>query len=259
MTHAPLGDCKKVLEESNWDIAAAQELLKERGILKAWKKWDRQTNEWVVKFVVQDWVTAWVKVLCETDFVAKNETFLLLIDSLLSTILATTETNEIVAEWLTHQENLETALLKKLQLMLDENVATVGESLRLEAVYRFEKTTYVYNHMWFKVSSVVFYEGWHESVAKAIALQVAAMNPLYMTMDKIPDNIMHEKKKELELEMESVDKPEDIKNKILEWKIFKAFQDEVLMEQSSIIDPTKKIKDMLDGTKVLWMMRVVIW
>ena len=87
-TFAPLKDCKDALVEANGDLQQAQEILKEKWVLKAGKKSDRETNEWIVKVVSQDGKIAWVKLLCETDFVAKNEWFIKLCDDILDKLLA---------------------------------------------------------------------------------------------------------------------------------------------------------------------------
>jgi elongation factor Ts len=78
MTHAPLKDCKSAIEESAGDLDRAQEILREKGALKAAKKADRETNEGVVVVKQDGSTTVGVKIACETDFVAKNDTFLTL-------------------------------------------------------------------------------------------------------------------------------------------------------------------------------------
>lgn len=85
-TLAPLGDCKEALVEANGDFDQAQEILKKRGAIKADKKADRETNNGVVKFVVNDGDVVGVKLLCETDFVSKNDAFNALVDSLIAAI-----------------------------------------------------------------------------------------------------------------------------------------------------------------------------
>jgi elongation factor Ts len=86
LTLAPLGDCKEALVEANGDLEQAQEILKKKGAIKADKKSDRETNNGVVKFIVKDNALIGVKLLCETDFVSKNDSFVSLVDSLLDTV-----------------------------------------------------------------------------------------------------------------------------------------------------------------------------
>ncbi|MBU0626515.1 hypothetical protein KKG31_01255 [Patescibacteria group bacterium] len=86
-TFAPLKDCKEALEEANGDLDKAQDALREKGIMKAGKKLDRETNEGIVKVIQKDGRFAGIKLLCETDFVAKNEDFAKLTDTLLEKLL----------------------------------------------------------------------------------------------------------------------------------------------------------------------------
>ncbi len=130
LTKAPLWDCKKVLLEAEWDLTKAQELLKERGILKAGKKWDRETNFWIVKFDIKDDAIVWVKILCETDFVAKNQMFIDLVDSVLSKI------KDIPWEF---DNDCSEDQKANIQSFLDENVATIWESMRLAYVFKKNK------------------------------------------------------------------------------------------------------------------------
>ena len=82
-TFAPLGDCKNALVEAEGDLEKAQEILRKKWIAKAWKKAGRETNEGLIKVAHNNWKTYVLKLLCETDFVAKNETFLGLFDKFL--------------------------------------------------------------------------------------------------------------------------------------------------------------------------------
>ncbi len=249
LTKAPLWDCKKVLVESKWDVQKAKELLKERGILKAWKKWDRETNFWIVKFDTKGDYVVWVKILCETDFVAKNQMFLELVDAVLDKVNNITwEFDDDCSEW--DRESI--------QNFLDENVATIWESMRLGYIFKKSKWTnaYVYNHMWNTIASVVWYDWWEEDKAKAVALQVAAMNPAYISMENIKRSILDDKKNEFLQEMEWSNKPKDIQERIVAGKVHKFFQDDVLLEQSSIVDNTKIVKDFIWEMKIVNIMRV---
>lgn len=95
------------------------------------------------------------------------------------------------------------------------------------------------------LASAIFYEGTDEEVAKACALQVAAMNPMYVSIDAVPADRIAALTTEFTEEMANVDKPADIKAKIIEGRVQKAIQDDILLEQVSIKDQTKKIKEML--------------
>ncbi len=252
ITKAPLWDCKKVLIEAEGDLQKAQELLRKRWILKAWKKADRETNFWVVKFKILNDNVVWVKVLCETDFVAKNELFLKIVDDILEKISN--------LNWAFDFNSVSSEVKEDIQRMLDENVATIWESMKLADLFKDSVWTwaYVYNHMWNTISSVVWYEWWDESLAKMVVLQVAAMNPSYISMDDIPEDVYNAKKEEFMNDESLKSKLEDIRLKIVEWKLHKYFQDDVLLEQQSIVDNTKTVKNMIGDMKIKKFLRINI-
>jgi len=243
MTMAPLWDCKKVLEETNGDIEQAKELLRQRWIAKASKKWDRETHNGLVLFAKHNGFVVGVKVLCETDFVAKNETFIALVHSLLDMVKQSSIEGVFT-------ENT-TDFFSQLQTKLDENVATVGERLVLWLVYKKAGQWYVYNHMGNLLSSVVFYEWWNDDLAKAVALQVAAMNPTYRDFDSIPAHLVEARKQQFLDELANDPKPLDIKEKIVQGKLRKFFQDDVLLDQLSIKDQTKTVADLIWSMKII--------
>ena len=250
LTHAPMGDCKKALEATDGDVSAAKEWLKERGIAKAAKKWDRVTSEWVVKFVSDDGIVYGIKVLCETDFVAKNEAFLSLVDQVLVKIKELSSDVSSIDELAEEDKSM-------LQSMLDENVAKIGESLRLAAVYKKSQQGYVYNHNG-KVSAIIFYEGDDQDAAKTVALQLAAMNPEYLSVEWVPQSRKDELVDSIKEELKDSNKPDDIKGKIIEWRLRKIREEEVLLEQISIKDDSKKVKELASGIVVQDMLRVTI-
>lgn len=86
MTFAPLKDCKEALAEAGDDLTQAQDILKKKGIAKAGNRAERETKEGIVKIVEMDKKIVGLKLLCETDFVAKNENFQALFDSVLTKI-----------------------------------------------------------------------------------------------------------------------------------------------------------------------------
>lgn len=253
ITHAPLKDCTTVLAEANWDINLAQDLLRKKGLLNAAKKADRETNHWVVKFVTVNGVTAWIKVLCETDFVAKNEKFQGLVDTLLDMVIA--------ADWEFDTDSVSSTLKESLETYLKEHVWIIGENMNLSYIYRTTKNAYIYNHNGNSLSAIIFYEseGNVDEIAKEVALQVAAMNPTYISIDDVPADRKEELKNEYTLELKDSDKPEEIKQKIIEWKIYKTLQDDILLEQISIRDWAKKVKDIMSNKMTISdILRVVV-
>ncbi len=131
--------------------------------------------------------------------------------------------------------------------------------MRIGYVIKKSGNAYAYNHMGNTLASAIFYEGSDEEVAKACALQVAAMNPMYVSIDSVPADRISALTAEFTEEMANVDKPADIKAKIIEGRVQKAVQDDILLEQVSIKDQTKKIKEILpQGFVITSFLRVSI-
>lgn len=251
ITHAPLGDCKKALEEAQGDVKKAQEVLKQKGILKAGAKFgDRTTSTGVVRFTVVDGGVVGVKILCETDFVAKNEMFQKLVDEVLARLAKVS--GDFTTETLAADKKTE------LQTYINEHVATIGEKLELGYVFKASGTAFAYNHTNNMLSGVVRYEGGDAAIAKDVALQVAAMNPAYVSMDDVPATEKEIKKQEFVADPALANKPEDIRAKIVDGKVHKYFQEDVLLEQASIKDQTKSVKDAIGSMKIIRILREMV-
>ena len=97
-----------------------------------------------------------------------------------------------------------------------------------------------------KVASLVYYT-WDEAIAKKLALQVAAMDPTYLTFDEVPQSEKDAATARFTEELKAAGKPEAMIPQIVAWKLNKEFADDVLLEQESIHDNTKKVKDMISG------------
>ena len=177
-TFAPLGDCKNALVEAEGDLDRAQEILRQKGIAKAWKKADRETKEWLIKVAHNNGRTYVLKLLCETDFVAKNETFLGLFDKIFDELK---DVNGEVSSF----EELDASLAEKINTLVAEAVWSIGENMKVGGLHITSENAYAYSHPGDKVVSLVYYNG-DEAVAKELALQVAALDPDYLTFDDVP-------------------------------------------------------------------------
>ncbi len=249
-TNAPLKDCKQALEENNNDYEAAQEWLKEKGIMKAASKSDRVTKEWVV-VVQRFWnKTVGVKLACETDFVARNETFRWLAVRVLEIASKSSPVDTFSA--------LDASLQTEIDEFLKSNFVAIGENMQVADLFVREWTSVSYVHPGDKLVAVVFYEG-DEQVAKAAAMQIAAMNPTYLSVDQIPTSVRDEVVARHKEEVAASGKPADIVDKIVEGKLAKEWSEYVLLEQVSILDETKKVKELLGSTVIHSFVRYNIW
>lgn len=237
-TFAPLKDCKDALVEADWDFDKAQDILKEKWILKAGKKADRETKEGTVKVISKDGKIAWLRLLCETDFVAKNEWF----QDLCNTILDKVISQDVTFD---SKEEAPQALVDELDNLVKEAVWSLWENMQLGNIILTTKKWFVYNHPGNKVASIVFFDWDDENIAKEIALQVAAMNPSYLDFDEIPNDILSSMEEKFRQELKESWKPENMIEQILKWKLNKAMAEDVLLEQEYIRDWSKKIKDII--------------
>lgn len=243
-TFAPLKDCKEALEEANGDLDKAQDALREKGIMKAGKKLDRETNEGIVKVIQKDGRFAGIKLLCETDFVAKNEDFAKLTDTLLEKLLWLQKVIKSVDE-------LDEATAKEMNDMVAAFVGKIGENMKIAEVILDNQKAYVYNHPGNKVASIIYFDGGDDEIAKELALQVAAMNPTYLDFDAVPDDYREKLIAEFKEEMKDSGKPQEMIDKILDGKLKKSLAELVLLEQEYIRDGSKKIKEIIPSEMVI--------
>lgn len=250
-TGAGMMDCKKALTETDGDLAKAIDWLREKGISKAAKKADRVAAEGLTRAVVNGNRAVVFEVNSETDFVAKNEQFLELL-SVLSDVLV----NSSVM-------NLEEALAlevngKTVEALVVDATATIGEKITLRRVEVLEKTDAEvfgsYVHMGGKISVIAKLSATDDAdVAKDMAMQVASMNPSFISRNHMPaDFIEHERKIQTEIiknDEALASKPEGVLKGILEGRLSKSLQDSSLVDQLFFKDQDKKVADVVKAAK----------
>jgi len=243
ITNAPLKDCKAALIEAEGDLDKAQEILRKLGAIKAAKKADRVTNEGIVRVKYKDGYVAGVQLACETDFVAKNEQFIKAADKLVDTVLSFDKEEINSIDDLTDEEK------QKLNDIIAETVAVVGENVKLLDVMKKKvEQAYIYEHPGSKVVGIVVYKSNNpeaEKIAKEIALQAVAMNPTYISMDRIPEEELKKIEAEFREEVLASGKPENIVDNIVKGKLNKYFGEITLLEQPWIRDDSKKVKSII--------------
>ena len=243
-TGAGMMDCKKALVETNGDMDKAIDYLREKGISKAAKKAERIAAEGLSNIYINGNDAVVVELNSETDFVAKNSEFKDLLDKIGNTILE----NKV--------ETMEDALNAKcgketINELIINATAKIGEKISLR---RFEKvnkeTSQVfgsYLHMGGKISSLTVVDGDKEDVARDVAMQAAAMRPLYINIESIPaEDLEHEKAVIKEQVINEGKKPE-FADKIVEGRIRKFYEETVLEEQAFIKDSGITVKTYLEN------------
>ncbi len=251
-TGAGMMDCKKALTECDGDMAKAVDWLREKGISKAAKKEGRIAAEGLTRVATKGNTGILFEVNSETDFVAKNEQFLHLLDVIQNAILDT-KAADVDAVLATSTSEGTIADL------ITNATATIGEKITFRRVSVVEKAGDEffgsYMHMGGKISALAVLKGeTNETVAKNIAMQVASMAPTYVSQSEIPSDVV-EHERELQLQMMKADpkmagKPEKVLQGILKGKVDKHFKDQCLLDQEFFLDPKMKVANFLKDNKV---------
>lgn len=228
MTSAGMMDCKKALEATNGDMDEAVKWLREKGIMKAAKKESRIAAEGVCRVEVQDNLATVFEVNSETDFVAKNQKFIDLVDTIAKAILANKAKND--------EEALEAEYEgQKVKDIIVSAVATIGEKITLRRVSLVEKTDSqvfgAYTHMNGKIVVLTVLEGGTEEVAKDVCMHIAAMNPKYIDKSYVDAEFLASETEILRQETLNEGKPEKIVDKIVEGKVHKMLKSICLVDQ----------------------------
>jgi elongation factor Ts len=231
--------CKNALEESGGDIEKAIEILRLKGLKGVAKRGDREASEGLVAVKQSDGAATMIELVCETDFVAKNEKFLGLADRVLDASVAA------------GAKNVEEALAapaegKTVGEVITEEAAIIGERIELRRVSRIEApATAVYLHRTSKdlppqIGVVVGYEGVDEKAALSIAQHISFADPLYVTRDEVPEADV-EKERQIVTEISKNEgKPEAALPKIVEGRLNAFFKQVVLNEQVHALDADKR-------------------
>lgn len=239
-TGAGMMDCKKALAETNGDLAAAEEFLREKGIAKANKKESRIAAEGLAAIYAEDKKAVILEVNSETDFVSKNEEFKSMIDSIGAALLKSdAKTLEEALELPCEDGTIHDLIVTK--------TAKIGEKLSLR---RFEIVSLndgdilgSYIHMGGRIASLVVLKGGNEAIAKDVAMQQAAMKPEYVFITDVPEEVVA-KEREIQRELAiSEGKPADIAEKMVEGRIKKFYKEICLVEQAFIKDGSMSVSD----------------
>ena len=261
-TGAGMMDCKKALTECDGDMEKSIDWLREKGIAKAAKKSDRIAAEGLTRSAVEGNTGVVFEVNSETDFVAKNDQFLALLDTVQNLLVSNKPADVDAALSCATAEGT-------LADTITNATATIGEKISLRRIAVVNKAddeffgSYV--HMGGKISALVTLKGKaDEKVAKDIAMQVASMAPQYVNRDEMPaDVVEHERKVQTEIvknDEKLANKPEKVLAGIIEGKISKNLKDLCLVEQEFFLNPDQKVGQYLkeNGVEVVSFVRYAV-
>ena len=212
-TGAGMMDCKKALSETNGDMEAAIDYLREKGIAKAAKKESRIAAEGLANVFVSGNKAVILEVNSETDFVSKNEEFTNMIETIGNTILNSDVTSLEDAMNLTTDEGT-------ISDLIVAKTAKIGEKLslrRIEVVEKADNEVFgSYLHMGGKIAVLVVLEGANEEVARDVAMQSAAMRPEYVTEEEVPADRIERERNIFKEQAMNEGKPAEIAEKMVE-------------------------------------------
>ena len=230
-------DCKQALVTTKGDISLAIEELRKSSGIKASKKAGRSAADGVIRVEISNSKAFMVEINCETDFVAKDESFMEFSDDVLNT-LCSGDFHEV-----------EQLMKGDLQDKREKLIQKLGENIVVRRIFQSDDTadhTGVYLHSNKKIACVTSLRGGNDEAAKNIAMHIAATDPLAISPNDIPVEILEKEKEIFEAQSADSGKSKDIVVKMVEGKIKKFLSEVSLTEQDFVKDPGVKIKSLLD-------------
>ena len=252
-TGAGMLDCKKALEASNGNMEEAITWLREKGISKAAKKASRIAAEGLAVAKVDGNKAVIVEVNSETDFVAKNEEFVNLVNAIADTVLKSDVKTVEEANKLTYEG-------KTIEELVVDKTATIGEKLsfrRFEILTKEDDQVFgTYSHMGGKIVALTLLSK-DEEVAKDIAMQVAAMRPLYLDRENVPADVLEKERTILHEQAENEGLDPNKIDMIVNGRINKYYEEVCLVDQGFIKENKMKVNKYVEskGSKIINFVR----
>ena len=246
LTGAGMMDSKNALTEADGDFDKAIEALRIKAGAKVSKRdASREANNGLVAAAEG----AMIQLSCETDFVAKNEDFQTLASNIVAHAAAAKPADveallqETLADGKTVRENIEAV------------AGIIGEKLELSRLAIFDGTVATYLHrrnpdLPPQVGVLVEFSGDDLGAARGAAMQVAAMRPVYVTRDEVPEDVVASERRIAEATAREEGKPEAALSRIVDGRLNGFYKDSVLLEQSSVQDSKKTVRQLLEGAGV---------
>ena len=251
-TGAGFKDCNAAIKESNGDLDKAAEILRIKGISKASKKMSRNAKEGVVALSGDYNKTSVIEVNCETDFVAKNDDFINFVKEL-------SDINNLVESNIDLLKQHKMKNTKSVEENLVSMIAKIGEKITLgrSKTLKYENSkNYYYLHSIVKdnlskiaVITALSFKEKSEKVdlfGKQLSMHIAASNPLSLYPEGINQEILNKEQELVTEELKNSGKPENIAKKISSGKMNKFKEENSLMTQQWVMEPKKKVKNILE-------------
>ena len=250
MTGVGFKDCKLALDESKGNIEKSIEFLRKKGIAKASKKMSRTASEGLALVKEKEGKISIIEINSETDFVAKNQDFINFCKELSEiNFITKSDLNKL------NETKMSNGLLVKDNLV--NLIAKIGEKITIRRANYFDNSNgmnFFYVHSAIekgigKIISVVKIDGVkkgsNDDIGNKVAMHIAASNPLAIDKDNIDQTVIDKELEIIKAEITNTGKPADMAEKISKGKIMKFLNDNSLLNQLWIMDPKKKVSDIL--------------
>ena len=251
---AGMMDAKKALIENNGDMEASIDWLRTKGLATAAKKSGRTAAEGLVAVKVSENKGVAIEVNSETDFVAKNKDFQLMVDSFASAALEVADL-----------ESLKSSSINGASVsdILTDRIATVGENMslrRMKSISGDKVVSYVHNSAaqdMGKIGVLVALKGENTDFGKQVAMHIAASNPAALSEDDVDPNLLERERAVLSEQARESGKPENVIEKMIEGRLRKYLSEITLLGQSFVVDPDLTVKRAAEnaGTVILGFVR----
>ncbi|MGN0500529.1 MAG: translation elongation factor Ts [Ruminococcus sp.] len=244
-------DCKKALSNADGDMEKAIDFLREQGLAKAAKKASRIAAEGVAYAATNadSSVGVVIEVNAETDFVAKNDSFMDFVKACAQTVID--ENPADVDELLTLKA---AGTEQTVAELLQEKIQTIGENIKIRRFERMEGACVAYVHAGGKIGVLVNFttdiavNDEFVAYGKDVAMQIAALNTPYLTKDEVPAEVIEHEKEVMRQQVINEGKPEAIADKIVMGKIGKYYKENCLVDQEFVKDNKMTVKQYTDNT-----------
>jgi len=252
---AGMMECKKALVESDGDLEAAIEQLRKSGLAKADKKAGRVAAEGIIALAEDGQQAVLVEINCETDFVAKDDSFRNFVGQVEQAALsfAGDDVNELLAQ---------SAGAGTLEQARQELVAVIGENIQVRRMLRMSKQgqtvgSYVHGG---RIGVLVGMTGADEAVARDVAMHIAAFSPAYIRADEVPAELLEKEKDILIAQAADSGKPADIIEKMVSGRLRKQVDEMTLHGQPFVKDNDISVGKWLQqqGAEVTMFLRLAV-
>ena len=251
LTGVGFNDCKNAIEENNGDIDKSIEFLRKKGIAKANKKMDRIAGDGLISISEKENKFSIIEVNSETDFVAKNEEFKKFVEEISNiSLLNSGRMNDILNSQMKNKKNVQDNLISI--------IAKIGEKItirRSDFIDSKNSVNFSYTHMEVKKNlgkigvllslETSMDKGKLSQFGKQLAMHIAASSPLSIDMDTLDHQIIEKEKEIITEETKNSGKNDKIIDKIAAGKLNRFISENTLLNQEWIMDPKKKVKDII--------------